>query len=358
MRTDPALPIVALDISPLAERFHTGIANVTKHLARQMLDDDTVDGRFLFNRGEIARDLVEPILAMDGGEILWWLASRTFDATAPAPDPDRIAIGIYSNHKWHRRLYPTEVQIVHDITTLVTPWFHDDQNISTWQSRLLADMLSSDLIVAVSESTRADILTYYPQLAPIPCVVASLATTIDAPQALADLDAVERYVLVLGTLEPRKNLKVVFELLGENKDLLDGTRFIFAGRRGWALDTEALIRSHGLDDAVRDGRIVFTGFVSDAARDELMRHARCVLYISHYEGFGLPVLEALSVGAPVITGIGSSLPEAGGDRAVYCDVGSAASVAAALRGVLGSPASVGARERRSRQDWAARFHWS
>jgi len=348
---------LALEISPLGERHHTGIANVTKHLAKALLADDTVDQHFFFNRSELPRAIVQQAVDLEDGSILWWIAARASAGPELSFDPMQPVIGLYPGHKWHRRLFPVEVQIVHDITTLLAPRFHTEETVQFWQSQLLSDMLSSDLIVTVSESTKTDILTYYPQLAGRPCITVPLAPASVGPVTVEVQDA-EPYVLVLGTLEPRKNVEVVLEALSRRSDLIAAARFVFAGHWGWGPGAEELTRRYGLQDAVASGRIVFSGFVADSVRDALMTHARCVLYVSHYEGFGLPILEALRVGAPVLTGYGSSLPEVGGDVARYCDVADPDAVAAALLDILSSAESGSAAARQSRQDWAATFDWS
>lgn len=340
--------VIALEISPLTERHHTGIANVTKSLVREMLADSSIETRFILNRSEIPEDVVRACLTEEGGEILWWLSGRM-----PTPltyDLNCRIVGLYPGHKWHRRLFPYEVQIVHDLTTLLAPQFHTEESAKFWQERQLGDLLSSDLIVAVSQSTLDDIHTYYPHTRDIPAVVAPLA-----PMAFADAAEVpaEPYVVVLGTIEPRKNAAVILAALARHPILLDKLRFVFVGRQGWSVDADALIEQHGLAQAVEEGRILFTGFTSDIVRDALIRSARCVLYVSHYEGFGLPVLESLAQGTPVITGFGSSLPEAGGPEAVYCDVEDPEAILAALHAVLDNPGP-----RASRLAWAHQFSWT
>jgi glycosyltransferase involved in cell wall biosynthesis len=355
---DAVRPLIALEISPLAERHYTGIANVAKNLAIALLADETVDARFFFSRYEVPQSLVRRIVALSGGEILWWLTSRAAFPTEICYEPERITVGIYPTHKWHRRLFPIEVQIVHDITTLITPQFHTDQAIDFWGANLLGDLYSSDLIVAVSESTKTDIRTYFPQLRDIPCIVSVLASCASPALFFTDRAAVESYVLVLGTLEPRKNIQFILEFLAGNRRVVDAVKFVFVGRWGWAVDAFAIIDRLGLRDAVDRGRIVFAGFVSDEVRDNLIAHARCVLYPSHYEGFGLPILEALSFGTPVITGCGSSLAEAGGNAAIYCDVNSAESLGNALRSVLESVDIFSTSEMNRRRAWATQFNWS
>lgn len=358
MPSNALQPLVALEISPLWERHHTGIPNVAKMLAAELLGDDSVDGRFVINRNEISPAVVERLVGLESGDVLQWIAPRAVFPRRITFRPEQIAIGIYPIHKWWRRLFPFEVQIVHDLTTVVTPQFQTENTVAFWNSKLLGDLYSSDLIVAVSDSTKADIRTYYPQLRDIPCIVSPLAPTTDAAPMRVDLARVEPYVAVLGTLEPRKNIETVFAFLAGNRAILDGVRFVFIGRWGWGDEADEMVERHGLEEAVDKGRIVLTGFVSDAVRDSLIAHARCVLYPSNYEGFGLPILEALSFGTPVVTGYGSSLTEAGGEAAIYCDVSSPESLGNALRSVLDSTHNHDHAETARRRKWAERFDWT
>jgi glycosyltransferase involved in cell wall biosynthesis len=214
--------------------------------------------------------------------------------------------------------------------------------------------MSSELIVAVSESTRMDLRTYFPQTAHIPCIVAHLAPLLATDMSLPAGASVEPYVLVLGTLEPRKNVAFIIEYIGKNPEILDTVSFVFAGRMGWGGSYKEMIASNRLEAPVKEGRVRFTGFVPDAARDYLVAHARCVVYASLYEGFGLPVIEALNQGVPVITGYGSSLPEPGGDLAFYCDVTSPDSFAQTLSRCLAERDPSASNRRKA---WAAQFSW-
>ena len=348
----PQKPVLALDIAPLGERRHTGIPNVVKALAREMLADEQVAPKFFMQRGETPRGIVERILDLDSGEILWWLSGRLDARPTFAIEPGRTHAAIYAAAKRHRRLFPVEVQIVHDLTAILMPQFHTDDAVRWWRERLLVDMLTSDLIVAVSHSTAADIRTYFPEVGHIPCLVAPLGVSVGATPALAG--KVEDYVVVLGTLEPRKNVRAVLECLSGHPDLLAETKFVFIGGWGWGETAHELVRECGLADEIARGNLVFTGFVSNEARDALVANARFVVYPSRYEGFGLPVLESLALGTPVLTSFSSSLPEAGGDAADYCDFDSPDSFLAALRAMLARPRFPDAR----RKEWAQGFDWT
>jgi len=356
MSDPPRAPVMALEISTMGERFHTGLANVTKALAKEMLGDASIEPHFFFSRQALPRALVERLVQTDGSEILWWAAARTAMAVDFDYDPNRKTIGVFPGNKRHRRLFPTEVLIAYDLTTLVTPQFHTTEAIEWWQAHLLADILSSDLVVAISEATRQDIRTYYPQASAIPCIAVPLAPCTGPVAPLPPGVSIRPYVLVLGTLEPRKDVEAVFRCLADQPGLLAQADFVFAGRWGWGPSAQELIVRYHLTDARAAGRIRFVGFVSDQVRDHLLAAARCVVYPSRYEGFGLPVAEALSLGTPVITSYSTSLPEVGGDVAIYCDTSSPAALAQALAQVLRAGATDPAFVRAAKT-WSAAFTW-
>ena len=142
-----------------------------------------------------------------------------------------------------------------------------------------------------------------------------------------------RYVLAVGTLEPRKNLTTLLEAfarLRRDGEVDADLRLVLAGARGW-LDEPifATVRSLGLEDAVR-----FTGFVDDADLPAVYSGAALFVFPSLREGFGLPLLEAMACGVPVVTSNISSMPEVAGDAAMLVDPRDADGLAAAIARVL------------------------
>jgi glycosyltransferase involved in cell wall biosynthesis len=355
---DSTPPIIWLDLSPMGERQHTGISNVAKFLARVLLADREVEGRFFAGRSEIGRDLVEHLIALDGGEIIEWLRQRQSGGFHCGADDNRRCAGIFTAAKAQRRLFPYEVQIVHDVTTIVTPQYHDAGSLRFWNRQIYRDAMTSDLIVAVSQSTLDDLHAYVPETLQKPAIVAHLAPCIVDPPARAAHPLKKPYIVVLGTLEPRKNVGFVLECLGERPEWLSRATFVFVGRWGWGETTQDLIARHGLGPAVERQDIIFTGFVEDRARDALIVNSTLVIYISRYEGFGLPVIEALHCGAPVLTSYSSSLPEAGGDQACYCDFDSSQEFFGALERIFAAESGDDVQNRRmARKAYARRFTW-
>ena len=193
--------------------------------------------------------------------------------------------------------------------------------------------LRADRIVVPSQHTRNDILKLLPVEPERVVVVAGGIDPIFTPQPPASVD--ERlarvglrpgeYLLFVGTIEPRKNLARLLEameLAGPGIGPL-----VIAGGAGW---NNTDIRS-ALARLVRAGRARDLGYVPDALRPALYAGARAFVYPSLYEGFGLPPLEAMACGTPVLTSNVSALPEVVGDAALFVSPDDVPALAGAVR---------------------------
>jgi alpha-1,3-rhamnosyl/mannosyltransferase len=160
------------------------------------------------------------------------------------------------------------------------------------------------------------------------------------------------YVLMVGTLEPRKNHAGVFaamRLLGDRV----GLPLLVAGRPGW--EVEPIRRDAA--DLVRQGRVRFLDYVPEDDLPALYAGAALLVYPSWYEGFGLPVLEALAVGIPVVISTAPALVEVAGAVAEIADPASPEELAAAIERALGADAR-GATARELRRERAEAFTWT
>ena len=126
---------------------------------------------------------------------------------------------------------------------------------------------------------------------------------------------IENFILFVGTIQPRKNLSVLIEafdkFLQTNKD----SKLVIVGKKGWLY--EKIFQK--VQDMDLDKKIVFTDYLSNEQLAWLYKNAFCFVMPSLYEGFGIPVLEAMSFGCPVIASFASSLPEVAGDASLYFD---------------------------------------
>ena len=212
-------------------------------------------------------------------------------------------------------------------------------------------------VMAISDATRCDLVARYPSAGHKTTVVPLAADERFRPgdgAATLERHGVARpFVLVVGTLEPRKNLPRLIEaFVGLDRELRERYRLVLAGADGWQTEeTFASIAEH------RDA-VTTLGYVSDDDLAALYRSAEVVCYPSLYEGFGLPVLEAMQSGVAVLTSATSSMPEVGGDAALYVDPLDVDDIRSGLRDLLADPdrrdrlARLG-RERSERFSWEA-----
>jgi glycosyltransferase involved in cell wall biosynthesis len=250
---------------------------------------------------------------------------------------------------------------VHDLVVLKYPqyqFFTRVRHIGGWLRRLHR----ADAIVAVSENTRRDIL----ELLDVPPEkVHVIYQGYNADLFRPDLPQreVERvlqlyhlrvpYFLYLGTLEPRKNLVRLiqaFALL--RKKGPSPIHLVLAGQKGWAYNNIfEEIRRLGLHDYVS-----YLGYVADEDLPGLIKGAMALAYPSLYEGFGIPPLEAMAMGTPVLTSNVASLPEVVGEAALQVDPEDVEAMAAALERLYNDEAL---REDLKLKGWeqARRFSW-
>lgn len=212
---------------------------------------------------------------------------------------------------------------VHDLAIYKHPeWFPSGQRFS--KEVLVPTSLSkARRIIAVSQATKNMIIetfgttptridVVYEGVAAPSRILASRARAVAEQFQLAP-----RFFLFIGTLEPRKNLEFLVRAFG---DLLEQTyprfrdvQLVIAGAKGW--NFEPIFRA--ISHSPQSSNIRVLGYVSEEEKNVLLQQALAFVFPSLWEGFGLPVLEAMRVGTPIITSRVSSLPEVGGDACLY-----------------------------------------
>jgi glycosyltransferase involved in cell wall biosynthesis len=232
------------------------------------------------------------------------------------------------------------VLTVHDLIYRHLPEHHKPLNRGYLNLTMPLFCRRTSHIIAVSEQTRRDLRAFYGVPSEKITVIPEAADPRFRPQPPAAIAAArtryglpDRYILCVGTIEPRKNLTRLLAAWEPLYHSGEAPPWVIVGRRGW-LTTDffaALERS-----SARDG-VLFPGYVSDADLPALYAGAELFLFPSLYEGFGLPVLEAMASGAPVLCSDASSIPEVAGAAALTFDPTDADAIGAALRRALGDP---------------------
>jgi alpha-1,3-rhamnosyl/mannosyltransferase len=188
---------------------------------------------------------------------------------------------------------------------------------------------AASAVITISEFTRSEVVEV---LGTAPEKVHAIPIAVEAPFTADGPRAEGDYVLAVGTLEPRKNLERVRDAVQRV-----GAELRVVGAEGW-------------------GGVKVEGWVGRVSDDELAalyRGARCLVYPSLYEGFGLPVLEAMACGTPVVTSCGGATEEVAGDAGVLVDPLDTASIAGGIEEALGRPDELRARglERATAFSW-------
>ena len=244
------------------------------------------------------------------------------------------------------------VVTIHDLIFLRHPEYYHwiDTKIYAWKFR--QTISEATHIIAISECTRRDILHYAPELDParISVIYQSCApkftlhtphssspditpSTFHIPHSTFHIPPSSKYILSVGTIEARKNILLAVKAL-ETSLLPDDLHIVIIGRHTPYTDTVTrYTRDHGLE-----ARVHILHHVSDAELPAYYAAAEAFVYPSRYEGFGIPIIEAISCGLPVVACTGSCLEEAGGPDTLYVSPDDPQAMAAAIAQVLkGAP---------------------
>ncbi len=229
---------------------------------------------------------------------------------------------------------------LHDLIFKFYPRYHLPRNWIYLQLAMPLFLRRADAVICVSEHTRRDVQKIYgvpdakirvitegihPRFKPVTDI-----TVLQRARERYNLP--EQYVLALGTIEPRKNLMTLFEAFkalladGKHADL----SVVVGGKQGWLFEeTFRAVHERGLT-----GRVKFIGYVADEDLPAVYTLSRALAFPSVYEGFGLPPLEAMACGVPVLCSNASSMPELVGKAAVLLPPTDADAWAGALQRVL------------------------
>ncbi|MCR5600455.1 MAG: glycosyltransferase family 4 protein [Ruminococcus sp.] len=237
-----------------------------------------------------------------------------------------------------------KVVTVHDMVYKAFPETVRGRTRFMLETGLKRSMKRADIIVTDSEFSKSEIIKYFPQhehkIKVVPCGVDlerfhPCTEPERIPEVKKSLDIEGDYFLYLGTIEPRKNLERLITAYAAFAKKVGGKapKLVLAGGKGW-LDNGIYSRVEKLG---MTKNVIFTKYVPSEDMNPLMCGALAFVFPSIYEGFGMPPLEAMACGVPVLASSEASLPEVTGDCAVICDAYSVKSIAQGLYRLYSSP---------------------
>ncbi len=297
-----------LDVSPLRDYAWSGIPIVTANIARHLLNVCPESTVFYFDSDVVLPQYVRTAIeSAPGGYLRAFIESGMAITTSleRAMREDFVSVGIFPNIKPVQQIFDVELLIIHDLSSILLPEMHTPESAVEHSRAHMRDVATSDLICCVSAATRQDVIQYL--RVPAERVFVSHLGCETAAEGIPETPLPGP---VLGTIEPRKNLRLIADFIRCRPQICDEIAFLFVGRRGWGEQFEALFGDITRMRQCRD-RILFTDYVPEEAKRRLLRHASFAAYPSLFEGFGLPVVECMAEGCPVITSRSSSLIELG-----------------------------------------------
>ena len=331
---------IGIDISQIV--YQTGVSRYTVQLVKNLLKVDP-ENRYVFYAGSlrlrsVIRSFYAEIKQRRTRLVLtpfsplladwWWNRLRLFPIeTLTGP------LDVFHSSDWTQpKARAAKVTTIHDLTAIKFPKTHHPRVVRVHRRRLQLVKKECQLVITDSQATKKDLINlgFDPQKIRVVYLAASddFKPVKDKSKIAAVLRryGIKRnFVFNVGTLQPRKNLPRLikaFKLLQRQHPHL---QLVISGQFGWGEKVKPV------------ENVVLTGFVPDQDLAVLYSAASCFVYPSLYEGFGLPVLEALSCGCPVITSNLSSLPEVAGDAALLVDPRRPAKIAEAIHRLLSQP---------------------
>jgi glycosyltransferase involved in cell wall biosynthesis len=343
---------IVLDVSAVPERI-TGAGRYVWNLARNLTSLEGVEPALITRRNDRQRWAVwtrgaEIVAAVPSGRVL----RLAYERMRMGGTADRLAADVYHgpHYTLPARLRTPAVVTVHDMSFFDHPEWHERAKVVFFRRAIGDAVARARVIISISDRTAQRLRALLSPSAPVVVIPLGVETNRFRPEPsprdgalLEELNVARPYLLYAGTVEPRKNIPSLVQAFARIADRHPQLRLVVAGLPGWG-GAEATLWETVRREHVEE-RFVRPGYVSDEALATLLRGAAGVVYPSRYEGFGLPALEALACGTPVVVPRGTVMEDIVGDAALLFDLGDIEGLAEALDACArGDPATMTRRE--------------
>lgn len=315
---------VALELQPCCGK-RSGIGSYVYELARRLKNKNSLEfyGN-LFNfmgRNDNSESLKDIALPIRESRIFPYGVYRRIWNWVPIPYqrlfPDGADLHVFFNYIVPPHISGRVITTVHDMTWLRFPETMDRRNYRRLQNGMSQSIARSSRILTLSRFSKEEIVSLLgvpeERVSIVPCAPSLSETVGDFTLCAEKFQLTKPYLLYVGTIEPRKNLVRLlraYSLLKREQGIEH--QLVLAGGRGW--EAEDIYR---MAEELPD--VVLTGYVSAEEKNALYQNADAFIFPSLYEGFGIPPLEAMALGCPVVCSNAASLPEVVGEAARLID---------------------------------------
>lgn len=332
---------IGLDISVLNDQKKTGIAVYTEELIKALLKINQKDQFILFGLTTFStfnylqnlnfKDYPNVKMKIFKWPAKFFRISFLLWQKINWPTIEDLigSVDLFHSFNWYfpPQRFGKKVATVFDLTSITHPEWHDKRTTELDIIRMKRIAQFADLTIAISDNSKKDFLSFKPKgLVEViyPAVSSDFSEKININKAndvFKKYHLKSGYFLSVSTLEPRKNIaNLIKAYLSMNTD----KSLVLVGKIGWKSE-EILNLANKYPEKIK-----ILNFVSQEDLKNLYKNALCLVYPSFYEGFGIPVLESLTLGTPVICSQTSSLPEVGGLAVYYIDPNNINSIKEAL----------------------------
>lgn len=333
---------ILFDYSPMCRQNKTGIPVFVKNIyaALEKIEDIQIEKTFCFCKYIPSKP---------------WKMYRFFEQVLYHNIylPFKLSLGNYDVYVENQYMFTplfkpkntTIVTILYDISLALYDTLHTQKHTDNWRNTLIKSIANSDMLLTISQSSKYDIEAYLKTIhqnsKPVEYIYLDTDTLESKQDKVKDIlkhfKVDKEYFLFLGTLEPRKNtlnLVKAFHIFKAKSG--SNIKLIFAGKKGWLYeDVMQYAKTHHLESEV-----IFTGYVSDEEKVVLLQHAKAFVFLSLYEGFGIPILEALRLNVPCLLSDIPVFHELFGDNVLYTPHDNIDTIAEQMQNILSTAPTI------------------